>query len=84
MTVSVIAIGNSKGIRLPKTILNQLHIADQIDLEVRNNEIILKPIAEAPRSGWEEAFKKMHEQGEDILVMKDSSAEESFEWEWEW
>jgi antitoxin MazE len=82
MLVSVVPIGNSKGIRLPKTILDQLNISDTLDMEVDNQQIILKPIANTARKGWEKAFKKMHEQNEDQLLINDTSNSERFEWEW--
>jgi len=82
MLISVIPIGNSKGIRLPKTILDQLNIVDTLDLEVDNQQIILKPIVNNPRKGWEKAFSKMHELNEDFLLVDDKSNSEAFEWEW--
>ena len=82
MLISVVPIGNSKGIRLPKTILDQLNIADTVDMKVENQQIILKPIVNTPRKGWEKAFSKMHELKEDIMLVNDSSVSEAFEWEW--
>lgn len=82
MQVPVIAIGNSKGIRLPKAILEQLKIVDKVEMEVENQQIILKPLSETPRNGWESAFKIMHETQEDSLLLKDNLATEAFEWEW--
>ena len=82
MQVPVIAIGNSKGIRLPKAILEQLKILDKVEMEVENQQIILKPISETPRNGWADAYKKMHEVHEDLLLLKDDLSTEAFEWEW--
>jgi len=82
MLISVVPIGNSKGIRLPKTILDQLNIVDTLDLEVENQQIILKPIVNVPRKGWEKAFIQMHELNEDIVLVNDSSNSGAFEWEW--
>lgn len=44
MRVSVIQIGNSKGIRIPQSILKQCEIEDEVDLEVQDKNIVLKPI----------------------------------------
>lgn len=82
MQVTLVAIGNSKGIRLPKAILEQLNIADKLEMEIENKQIILKPISETPRDGWGDAFKKMHEAHEDLLLLKDDFSTEDFEWEW--
>ena len=80
MELSVINIGNSKGIRLSKTILEIYSIADKIELILENDHIILKPKAE-PRKGWDKVFKKMHENGDDQLLMDDVFKDENFE-EW--
>lgn len=80
MEVSIIKIGNSKGLRLSKDILTQYNIKDKIELILEKGHIILKPKAE-PRKGWEEAFKSMHENNDDKLLMDDVFEDENFE-EW--
>ena len=82
MLVSVVQIGNSKGIRLPKAILEQLQISGKVQLEVENQAIILKPVKNSPRSGWNESFKKMSEINEDRLLIDENKMTEGFEWEW--
>ena len=80
MLVSVIRIGNSKGIRVPKVILERFGIKDKIDMEVTEKGILLSPVSDVPRKGWAEAFCSMHENNEDIL--EDVPNAEDFEWEW--
>jgi len=81
MEVAVVQIGNSRGVRLPKTILEQLNISDKLDMEVKNKQIVLKPLTdEAPRKNWTQAFKKMHKNGDDVIGCVQES--EDFEWEW--
>jgi len=80
MELTVINIGNSKGIRLSKTILEKYNITDKIELILEKGYIILKSKSE-PRKNWEIAFKKMHENGDDQLLMNDVFEEENFE-EW--
>ena len=80
MDISVISIGNSKGIRLSKTILEKYNIQDTIELILEKNFIILKPKA-SPRKGWDKAFKKMHETGDDQLLIDDIFPDENLE-EW--
>jgi len=80
MEISVINIGNSKGIRLSKTILDKYNINDKIEIILENEYTVLKPKAE-PRKGWEKAFKKMHENGDDQLLIDDVFEDETFE-EW--
>ena len=78
MELSIINIGNSKGIRLSKTILEKYNINDKIELVLEKGYIILKPKQE-PRKNWEKAFKKMHENGDDKLLIDDVFEDESFE-----
>ncbi|MFA7615540.1 MAG: AbrB/MazE/SpoVT family DNA-binding domain-containing protein [Moheibacter sp.] len=80
MEVQLINIGNSKGIRLPKAILDEYNISDKIELILEKGRIILKPKSN-PRKGWEKSFKQMHENGDDKLLMDDIFDEEIFE-EW--
>ncbi len=80
MEISVINIGNSKGIRLSKTILEKYNIRDKIELILEKGYIIIKPKTE-PRKDWEKSFKKMHENGDDQMLMNDVFEDESFE-EW--
>ena len=80
MELSVINIGNSKGIRLSKTILEKYNIQNKIEIILEKGFIILKPKAE-PRKNWEEAFKEMHENGDDQLLIDDVFEDENFE-EW--
>jgi antitoxin MazE len=80
MEVSVIAIGNSKGIRLTKTLIEKYNIKNKVELVLENGFIILKPIA-TPRKDWDKAFSKMHENGDDTLCMNDVFDDEKFE-EW--
>ena len=82
MLISVVKIGNSKGIRLPKNILEQCDITDKIELEVHNKEITLKSIKKTIRDGWEEKFKKMAENGDDKLQIDDSIDFDMKNWEW--
>jgi len=85
MLVSVIPIGNSRGVRLPKALLDQLGIQDQVELEVANQSIILKPVKQGARQGWEQAFALMAAQDEDQLLVAESSRDDAFEQEgWEW
>lgn len=80
MELSIINIGNSKGIRLSKTILEKYNIQDKIELILEKGFIVLKPKAE-PRKNWEKAFQEMHKNGDDQLLIDDVFDDENFE-EW--
>lgn len=80
MEVSVIKIGNSKGLRLSKDILTRYNIKDTVELVLEKGYIIIKPTTQ-PRKGWEKAFKQMHDRQDDHLLMDDVFEDENFE-EW--
>ena len=80
MEVSVIKIGNSRGIRLSKTIIDRYNIRDTVNLILEKGHIIIKPVT-TPRRGWEKAFKEMHENQDDRLIIPDIFDDEiSEEW----
>jgi antitoxin MazE len=80
MDVSLVKIGNSKGIRLSKTLIEKYNLKDTVELVLEKGYIIIKPKPE-PRKGWEKAFKKMHENVDDELLIPDVFDDETFD-EW--
>ena len=80
MKVSIIKIGNSKGFRLSKTVLEKYNISEEVEMILEEEQIVLRPIT-IPRKGWDEAFKQMHENGDDQPLMDDFFEDENFE-EW--
>lgn len=84
MRTNIIRIGNSKGIRLPKSILEQCQFKDIVEIEVEGNALIVHPI-ETPRSNWTQSFAKMAAQKDDELIDQDTKL--ATEWdqsEWRW
>jgi antitoxin MazE len=67
MKTNVIRIGNARGIRIPKTLLEQCHLRDEVEIEVQDDHLVIRPIVK-PRSGWEDAFRRMHELGDNALL----------------
>lgn len=80
METRIIKIGNSKGLRLSKTILEKYNITDKVQLILEKGHIILKPIAN-PRKNWGNDFKSMSENGDDKPLMNDVFEDENLE-EW--
>jgi antitoxin MazE len=80
MEVSVVKIGNSKGIRLSKTLLEKYNIRDTVDLILEKGHIIIKPLSK-PRKGWDKAFNEMNASGGDRLLIDDVFQDENLE-EW--
>jgi len=79
----IVKIGNSQGIRIPKLLLDQTNLDQDVELEVHDNRIVIR--ASYPsRHGWDEQFRLMAELGDDHLV--DEAVSLSFwdEEDWEW
>jgi antitoxin MazE len=83
MKIKVINIGNSKGIRLPQTILRQYHISNDLELELKKDGILLKPLGKA-RDGCEEQFKKGIKKlaAEEKALMQLRNMFDEEEWTW--
>ena len=79
MLTKIIQIGNSKGLRLSKTILEKYDIGDTVNMRMEENFIIIEPISK-PRTGWAKSFKEMRKNGHDELLIDDIFEEES-NWE---
>ena len=82
MITHIIPIGNSKGIRIPKALLQQCHFTTEVDMEVRGDTLVLNAISRKPRSGWSDAFKAMHAAGEDRLMISDALDLNPKDWQW--
>ena len=76
----IVKIGNSQGLRIPKTLLEQSGINSEVEIEVQGNHLIIRPV-EQVRKGWEKAFQKMNVNGDDKLLITDMFENENLE-EW--
>jgi len=84
MRAHVVKIGNSQGVRLPKPILEQTGIKEDVELEVEKNQIIIRPISN-PRVSWDFAFKTMAEKDDDVLIHGTENIPHSWDEEqWQW
>lgn len=84
MKAALIKIGNSRGIRLPKPLIEQCGFGDEVEMEVHHRELVIRS-THRPRQGWDDAFADMRERGDDVLL--DLVAERGPAWdeeEWEW
>lgn len=78
----IVRIGNSKGIRVPKVLLEHARLPDEVELQAENGRLIVRA-ARGPRAGWTEAAKLMHARGDDRLL--DTTTSSQFdEQEWRW
>lgn len=82
MRANIVQIGNSRGLRIPKPLLEQTGLRDEVEIEVRGEQLVIRA-ANAPRAGWAEAFAKMGECGRDALLDPETSTEwDESEWRW--
>jgi len=80
----IIKIGNSQGIRIPKLLLEQTNLGEEVELELQRDQIVVRPAHHA-RHNWEDEFKAMAERGDDKLLDSDvviPTVWDDKEWEW--
>ncbi|NEP19594.1 MAG: AbrB/MazE/SpoVT family DNA-binding domain-containing protein, partial [Leptolyngbya sp. SIO4C1] len=63
----IVKIGNSQGIRIPKFIVEQLGLSGEVELEVKDGQLLIRSL-QAPRQQWAEQFKQMAEAQDDRLL----------------
>ena len=67
MRTRIIKIGNFRGIRIPKLLLDQLGLNEEVELAVQGDQLVIRPIRH-PRYGWNGQFRMMAEHGDDRLL----------------
>ncbi len=84
MVTKIVPIGNSRGIRIPKAMLEHCGFGEEVELQAKKGTLILRPV-KAPRAGWVDAFGQMAATGDDHLVHEDAPTATKFdaeEWQW--
>jgi len=84
MKTRIVRIGNSRGIRIPKPLLEQTGLEGEVEVHAQNDSLVIRPIKK-PRDGWAAAFEEMARRGDDELPDADApslSAWDEDEWEW--
>jgi antitoxin MazE len=83
MRTKLVRIGNSRGVRLPKPILDASGITDEVDLELEEGRIVLMRPVKRPREGWAEAIEAMGPDDEDWSDWQNMpNAFDENEWTW--
>lgn len=80
----IVKIGNSQGIRIPKILLEQSNLGEEVELELELDQIVVRSVR-VVRQGWDDAFQAMSVQGGDELLDGETlalSAWDEDEWEW--
>ncbi len=81
MKVNLVSIGNSKGVRLPRSVIKECKFGDQVEMRVGDGVVVLARAREA-RTGWDDAFEKMTAAGDDALIVPDHLDHQWDEEEW--
>ena len=79
----IIKIGSFPGIRIPKWLLDQTGLSGEVEVEARDDQLIIRPAKRKAREGWDKAFQEMAARGDDQLLDPPMATEwDGAEWEW--
>ncbi len=82
MKARLIRIGNSRGVRLPKPLIEQAGLEDEVELDVQDGAIVIRAPIDA-RTGWADAARALRERGESELLDEPTPSHfDEEEWEW--
>jgi antitoxin MazE len=83
MKVNLIAIGNSKGVRIPASVIKECGLGDELEMHVEDGVIVLAP-ARGVRDGWDAAFEAMAAASDDEPMIPESLENDFDSEEWTW
>jgi len=78
----IVKIGNSRGLRLPKALIEQAELSGEVELHAEPGRLIVQAVREV-RVGWAEAAKRMHAAGDDRLLDEPTPTRfDEEDWKW--
>jgi antitoxin MazE len=83
MKTTLIPIGNSRGVRIPKPFIQQCGLTDQVEMDVQDCMILIHAPRQT-RAGWGTAFARMARAGDDKLLDGQQTSARWDEEEWQW
>lgn len=83
MKAELVSIGNSRGIRIPKPVIDQCGFGNTVELRVEKNCLVIAP-ERRPRQGWEEAFRVAGPDARDELLLDTLLPNDFDRHEWKW
>jgi antitoxin MazE len=83
MRAELIRIGNSRGIRIPKPLIEQCGFGETVEVRVESDRLIISP-ERRPRQGWDEAFRASGHAAPDELLLESAGSNEFDREEWRW
>ncbi|PWF47824.1 AbrB/MazE/SpoVT family DNA-binding domain-containing protein [Massilia glaciei] len=82
MRIAIRRIGNSKGMIIPTSMLQQLGLDTEAEVSIQDGALIVRAPSKPVRSGWAEASEELAKHGDDALVMPDFSNVDDAELQW--
>jgi antitoxin MazE len=79
----LVRIGNSQGIRIPRVVVEQTGLQGELELEVRDRQLVVRPISH-PRAGWEDRLREMSRRRDDRPLWPKAALTSFDDKEWEW
>jgi antitoxin MazE len=67
MKTRIVPIGNSRGVRIPKTLLDQTGLSGEVEISAEDDALVIRQ-ARKPRDGWAAAFEEMARSGDDVMI----------------
>jgi len=83
MKTTLIPIGNSRGVRIPKPFIEQCGLTEQVEMNIQDRMILIHA-PRRPRAGWETAFARMARAGDDKLLDSHPTSTRWDEEDWQW
>lgn len=83
MRVNLIAIGNSKGVRIPSSVIKECGLGDELEMSVEDGVILLAP-ARGVREGWDAAFQEMAAAHDDEPMIPEGLENDFDAEDWTW
>ena len=81
MKAQIIRIGNSQGIRIPKTRLEEGKIRGEVELEIHDEGLLIRSL-QKPRANWDAMFKTVADGDDDQSPLDIPTDFEKKEWQW--
>ena len=82
MKARIVRIGNSRGIRIPKVLMEQTGLREDVGIVVQGNALVISPVGR-PRAGWAAEFSAMASHGDDqLLDATRGTLWDEHEWQW--
>jgi antitoxin MazE len=79
----LVRIGNSRGIRIPRVVVEQTGLQGELELEVRDRQLVVRPTSR-PRAGWEDRFREMAGRRDERPLWPETALTSFDRKEWEW